>query len=221
MNLLINNLTLKLTRSIETVITNFLANAGYAANRYDYLSNPAGFVAKQTDIKNRKGFCVDIYGHGSPHDRDLKTVPRLTITSLGFLPGSLGNDGIGYYKANDQGKFDKLIGPLRSSNYRFEVELVSNKTLQDAVMETARSNALPNFTSIPVYDSPQDTFLIQYGQHRNMPELGTGLLQRTYVYEVLDVFENLPITISSEIAKIKEITVREPDNEGTIIKVPE
>lgn len=218
MNLLLNNLSLRLTRSIESKVLGILVANGYAVDRSQYLNNPAGYAAKQTDIKNRKGFCIEVFGHGASHDRDSKLIPRMVINSFGFTGGSLGNDLIEYFKENATGTFDKLQGPSRSSNFRFEIELISNKTYQDVVMESVRAMALPNLSYIPLVEGSEDeSFLIQYTSPRSLPDVGGGLIQRTYGYEVLDVFETLPTLISSEVARIKRITVKDPTGQ-TIVK---
>src|SRR5690606_29607498 len=114
-----------------------------------------------------KGFCIEVFGHGSSHDRDLREIPRIVITAGGFSAGSVGNDLIGFTESNGRGGYNKYVGPVRSSNWSFNVELVANKTMQDVVLEAIRNNTLSNFASIPLYDAPQDTFLIQYGPTRN------------------------------------------------------
>src|SRR5690606_18492103 len=79
---------------------------------------------------------------------------------------------------------------------------------------------LSNFASIPLYDAPQDTFLIQHGPTRYLPDFGTGLIQRIYGYTVLDIFETLPTLINTEIAKIKNIKVKHADDSTIIVQAP-
>lgn len=215
-DLLQTSMGLKITRSIEKALYLLLLDQGYTPDRSIFLGNSfdvtfdptfSGYMDLKADIKARKGFCVDLFGHGASMDRQAKLLPRMVITGLGFFPGSVGNDKTPYYVKNDHGKFDKLIGPIFSSNYRFELELCSNKTAQDMFMEAVRGVALPNFEQIPVYDQPQDSILIQYSSPRQMPDFGQGLIQRIYTYEVIDIFETMPVTLSTEIARVKSIEV--------------
>lgn len=224
-DLLKNSVFLKITRSIEKALYLKLLEQGYTPDRSIFGVNSfdesfdvsfQGYVDKKTDIKNRKGFCVDLFGHGASMDRGIKLVPRMVITGLGFSPGSVGNDKTPYYKKNGQGKYDQLIGPIFSSNFRFELELSSNKTAQDVFMEAVRAFVLSNFEQVVVYDQPQDSFLVQYTFPRQMPEFQQGLIQRIYTYEVVDVFENLPITLNTEIARLKSIIIKEA--QGDTIK---
>lgn len=223
-DLLETSIALKINRSIEKVLYLLLLEQGYTPDRSIFLGNSfdssfdptfSGYLDLKANIKARKGFCVDLFGHGASMDRQAKLIPRMVITGLGFIPGSVGNDKTPYYKKNDHGKFDKLVGPIFSSNYRFELELCSNKTAQDMFMEAVRGFALPNFEQISVYDQPRDSILIQYSSPRQMPDFGQGLIQRIYPYEVIDVFETMPITISTEIARVKSISIN--DTEGDIL----
>lgn len=221
---------LKISRSVEKALYEKLLEQGYTPDRSVFQGNSwdtsfdltfTAYQDKKADIKTRKGFCVDLFGHGASMDRKAKFVPRMVITGLGFMPGSVGNDKTPYYKKNDHGKYDKLVGPIFSSNFRFELELCSNKTMQDMFMEAVRAYVLGQFEFIPVYDQPQDFFLIQYNSPRQMPDFGQGLIQRIYTYEVIDVFETMPKTISTEIARVKAISINvgaEPN--PTIISKP-
>lgn len=223
-DLLETSIALKINRSIEKALYLTLLEQGYTPDRSIFLGNSfdssfdptfSGYLDLKANIKARKGFCVDLFGHGASMDRQAKLIPRMVITGLGFIPGSVGNDKTPYYKKNDHGKFDKLVGPIFSSNYRFELELCSNKTAQDMFLEAVRGFVLPNFEQISVYDQPQDSILIQYSSPRQMPDFGQGLIQRIYTYEVIDIFETMPITISTEIARVKSITIN--DTEGDIL----
>lgn len=223
-DLLETSIALKINRSIEKALYLTLLEQGYTPDRSIFLGNSfdssfdptfSGYLDLKANIKARKGFCVDLFGHGASMDRQAKLIPRMVITGLGFIPGSVGNDKTPYYKKNDHGKFDKLVGPIFSSNYRFELELCSNKTAQDMFLEAVRGFVLPNFEQISVYDQPQDSILIQYSSPRQMPDFGQGLIQRIYTYEVIDIFETMPITISTEIARVKLITIN--DTEGDIL----
>lgn len=229
-DLLKDSVGLKISRSIEKVLYLLLLDQGYTPDRsilpdpFDSSFDPtfAGYAQAKANIKARKGFCVDLFGHGASMDRKTKFIPRMVITGMGFSPGSVGNDKQPYYKKNDSGKYDKLVGPIFSSNFRFELELCSNKTAQDMFLEIIRATALPQFEQIPVYDQPQDSILIQYNPPRQMPNFGQGLIQRIYTYEVIDVFETMPKTISTEIARVKSITVKITDDgkQQDVLTVP-
>jgi hypothetical protein len=217
MNPFLESVQQKLTRSIEQIVYSKLLECGLTPDRIAFANNPAGYAAKQSEIKARKGFCVEVFGHGAPSDRDNKYIPRIVITGLGFFGGSLGNDGQVYYEKNKAGKFDAKQAPLKSSNYRFDLELTSNKASQDNVLEAIRAEALPQLSYVPVYDTAGDEFLLQYGGIRNIPDFSHGLIKKIYTYEILDVFERMTRTIS-EIVPIKEITVS--DTNGDELKVP-
>lgn len=223
MNILENNLILTVNRSIEKAVENKLVSYGLHPGRDNYLNNTAGFEAKKADIKNRKGFCVDLFGHGAPQDRDTQFVPRVVIQNGGFIPGDLGNDAQEYFKKNDLGNFDKFVATLRSSHFRFDCHLVSNKSLQDSVLETIRSYSLPNLGTIATWGSTTgELFTLEYVGVRIIPYFSQGLLHKIYTYQILDVFETNPTLISRTVARIKEITVKEPleEDNDLIIQIP-
>lgn len=219
-NLLEKNIILTVNRSIEKAVEAQLVTYGYHPGRDNYLNNTAGFEAKQADIKTRKGFCIDLFGHGAPDDRDTQFVPRVVIQSGGFVPGTLGNDAQDYFKKNSLGVYDKLIGPIRSSHYRFDCHLVSSKSLQDTVLETIRALSLPNLGTIGVLGSTTDElFTLEYVGVRQVPYYAQGLLHKIYTYQILDIFESSPQLISRTVSKIREILVVNPEAE-VIISLP-
>jgi hypothetical protein len=208
-----------ITRSIEEVIYQRLLTGGYIPDRDVYAGNESGFRDKEAEIKNTKGFCVGLFGHGVSHDRGIKAVPRISVLGLGFVSGTIGNDPVPHYILNpDELAYTKIKGSPASSNYRFEVALVSNKTSQDNLLELIRFNSLPPRSNIPFYNDTTQSFLINYGFVRQAPDLGTGLIQKIYLYEAIDVFELFTQESLGEIAPIKQIEVVEDSNQLDLIK---
>lgn len=209
----------RITRSIEKVMYDQLLKKGYIPDRDVYAGNESGFRDKETEIKNTKGFCVSLFGHGVSHDRGVKFVPRISILGLGFVSGSIGNDPVPHYVLNpDELAFGKINGTPASSNYRFEVALVSNKTSQDTFLEGLRFDTLPPRSQVKFWDDATQSFLINYGFVRQAPDLGTGLIQKIYLYEAIDVFETSSHEPTGEIAPIKQIEVVDDVNQISLIK---
>lgn len=210
---------LKVMRSVEDALYKLMLSEGYTPNRDLYGQDPQAYQTNKKDIQSRKTFCVDLFGHGSPEDRDNKYIPRMTITAGGFLPGSVGNDSTPGYEPNGDGGFNMINGPSTSSVLKFDLTLVSNRTNQDAYMEYVRTTALPNRVYLDIYDG-SGKFLIQYGQYRNIPQLSHGLIQRIYTYEIIDLFET-ENQVVGKVSRIKIITVKDAEDQSTIDQVPQ
>lgn len=210
----------RLMRSIEKTLYKETLKRGLTPDRQAYANNEAGFDAKESEIRNTFGFCIGVFGNGSDQDKATKFVPRFSIHGQGFLTGSVGNDQSPTYKLNkDETAFEQYTSPPASSIYRFEVELASSKSFQNSTLEKIRGIALPNRSFIPYYDNPEESFLITYGPLMQSPDMGQKLIQRKYLYEIIDVFEQEPELMEGEVPKIKTITIKEPD-QTTILKIP-
>lgn len=217
----------RVSRSIEKLLTDELVKQGYMPNRANFLGNMTAYESAQQTILQTKGFCVEVFGHGTPSDRANKFVPRIVINMLGFLPGSVGNDPSPTYALDDsEQKFNRVKSVAKTSNLRFEIELTSNKASQDGYIEYIRGLVLPNQVYVPFYDAKKenDIFLITYNFIRQNPDFGHGLIQKIYSYEVVDVMEVedsiITGTPESKVSKIKTINVKDSENQNPIIKRP-
>lgn len=214
---ILSNIQLLIERSIEKRFYNILLEHGYIPDRTTYANDPDGYEAEKINIRNDKGFCVELIGNSvSTEAGDLK-LPRIVIRGLGFYTGSLGNDPTVHYEYNGiNDNYDAYIGPPASSNYRVEISLISNKVTQDRLLESVRQVAISNRTYIPFYDN-SDTFLLTYGFVNQNPELSKGIIEKIYTYEAIDVFEQANQLVNSGIAKISEITLYEGDRDNNDI----
>jgi hypothetical protein len=209
----------RITRSIEKAIYDKLLSAGYTPDRDLYAGNESGFKDKEAEIKNTRGFCVSLFGHGVSHDRGVKFLPLISILGLGFVPGSTGNEPLAHYVLNpDELAYSKVKGTPASSNFRFEVALSSNKTSQDNFLESVRFDALPPRSQVKYWDDDTQSFLVNYSFVRQAPDFGSGLIQKIYLYEAIDVFETFSTNEMGEIAPIKQIEVVDDINQISLIE---
>lgn len=207
MNIL-NDIQALVERSIEKRFYNLLLQEGYTPDRTVYANDPAGYMNQKAVIRADKGFSIDLYGPGNAHDRGNLNVPRIVITGKGFFGGSVGNDPDYHHTYNvDTDSYDKVLGASTSSNYKFEVNITSNKVKHDRVLESVRQLALPNRSYIPFHHNPEANFLVGYNSVIQDPDLSKGIIQKTYNYEAIDVFEQADQIVKSNIAKISEITI--------------
>lgn len=206
--------------SIEDAIYQVLLQNGLTPDRDLYQGNSKGYEAAKVKILSDKNICVDVYGHGASGDRDVKKMPRVVITGLGFNFGDTG-DFTSYY-GDQNGKFTLFKPTTVLSNYRFQVTLSSDRTSHDRILEAVRQIALPNMDYIKYYVDPKNPvpplftdFLIRYAYTKQSPDLNFSLIEKSYIYEAVDIQETPARAIKSGISPIKEITVT--DDEGEVL----
>lgn len=208
-----------LERTIELALLELTVSNGYLPNRNLFLSNPAGYETAKAAIRNSsKKFCIEIFGAGSPHDRDLKTIPRIVINSGGFYPADTGNAfGPVLSKNINTPGYSLQVEAPRFSNYRFEISLVSKSSSQDRVLESIRQASLVNMSYLTLYTS-NNKVLIEQTFTRDVSDSNTGLIEKVYGYEAKDVMEQFPEVIKSDVAKIRDIQIKDPNNNTLIRK---
>lgn len=203
----LSTVQLDVDRSIEKALYELLLHHGYIADRSIH-TNPTNYAAAMADIRQSKGFAVELFGNGAPEDRENLEIPRIVITGQGFIPGSAGQDfGASYVKNLDNVNFTKYAQGTPLSNYRLRIELWSNKTAQDRLLEAIRAAAIPNLAFINKWDDPTQQYLLVYGFNASVPELQHGLTHKIYNYEAVDVAEVELNEVATNIVPMKEITV--------------
>lgn len=195
-------------RSFEKAVYDQLVLNGYLPNRLDYANDYAGYQAAKEAIALDKGFAVEVFGHGSARDREIKEVPRIVITGSGFLTGNVGdNFGGGTLVKQQDGTFRREAYQGVSSTYRIDVTLISQNSEQDRVLEAIRQAALPNLTFLSIYNDIENKFCIRYGFVKESDDNNHRIKQKAYIYEALDVVESGELIEGGNIASIKEINL--------------
>lgn len=211
----LNNIQEQVERSIEWALYQVLVTNGYTPDRVIYANNPGGYTTALKSIQTTKGFAIELFGHGVSHDREMKMVPRIVINGLGFDKGDTGNAFEPMFEVEGDG-FNRVRESLIFSCYKFEIIITSNKTTEDRVLEAVRQSALPNLGYIDLYGSTSgEKMLVELQYSRPMPDLISGLIQKTYSYEAKDIKEQSSEVMQSGISKIKEITVTQPPDQLT------
>ncbi len=216
----LNTIQQDIERSIENALYQTLLSNGLIPDRDLFAGNSKGYEAAKAAILSSKKLCVDLYGNGAPADRDNKAVPRITVEGGGFLLGDTGNDFSGYHEMRENQKYSLFKPAAMLSNYRFGIRLSSNSTSHDRILEAVRQTSLPNLDYIIFYNDPKnprtfdpDRFLIRYAFTKVNPDLTFGLIEKVYVYEAVDIVEQLPRELKGGISPIKEITVDDQDSQ--------
>lgn len=215
----LSTIQIDVERSFEKALRTILVANGYIPDRAAYASNKAGYDAAKTAIVTSKGFCVEVFGQGAPQDKTGLGVPRIVITGMGFSQGSAGGIFGDTLESDGAGKFNKFTQGTPLSNYRLSVELESNSTSQDRLIESVRQAALPNLSYLDKHDDSEVQYLITYQFTASYPELSHGLIKKVYTYLVMDIPESNPNQIGSNIVPIKEIEVLNDTDGEQIVKV--
>jgi len=195
-------------KSFEFELYKKLVVEGYLPDRVTYEDDVAGYKAAKAAIATQKGFAIELFGHGSERDREIKEVPRILVSGNGFHVGSVGGDfggGSRFDVASDEYKKLKYTGT--SSIYRIEITLISQNSFQDRLLESIRQSVLANLTFIPLLGNEGQLMPITYGFVRENNDYSRRLIQRTYIYEALDVAEQTPEELTLGISKLKQINV--------------
>lgn len=209
-------------RTFEKAVYDVLLHNGYIPDRKVVGPDPvkAAYQTAAKLIADSKGFCVDLYGHGTSQAKDQLKVPRMVITGLGFLKGDTGQDFGATYEKDENGRFTRYAQAAPFSNYRIQIELTSNSGKQDRLIEAVRQAALPNLSYITHYNEPDLRFLIEYSSTFQRPNLEYGLISKTYVYEVKDVLESESVLAMQPgqggISPILEIKVTDTEDNSTV-----
>lgn len=216
----LNTIQQDIERSIENALYQTLLANGLIPDRDTFSGNSKGYETAKASILSSKKICVDLYGNGAPADRDNKAMPRITVTGLGFLGGDTGNDFSAYHEMRENQKYSLLKPAAVLSNYRFEIILSSNSTSHDRTLEAVRQTSLPNLDYIAFYNDPKnlrvfdpDRFLIRYAYTKSNPDYSFGLIEKIYVYEAVDIAEQIPKELKGGISPIKEIKVDDQESD--------
>jgi len=171
----------------------------------------------QTDLERivtAKGFAVELFGAASDDNKDQKRVPRISYENLYFLQGRIGGGLEKFYVLNGS-VYDSFKFQPRTGQLRFQVRLTAKTSKQDRALHGILARGLRNQSYIPFYNDPTKSFLITYVYNRQLPDLKEGLLEKIYLFEAHDLWEDEFIPVTTGIAKIAEIDVAEDQTDAT------
>lgn len=165
------------------------------------------------DIKNEKGFAIEIFNYSSNESKGYLKVPRIVVDTQSIQPGTLGGDTIPIYELIN-GIYKKKKNPGLTSDYFFNIYLVANNVIQMRTIIAVLAQALPKRGYIKSYLEnnllTQGNFFIRYLSSGDSPNLQQGVMEKYYNFEIEDVFESLPKEINTIVAgqlfNIKPIT---------------
>lgn len=200
----------RVERSIfKAIMAKFVA-AGYTPDLSDVDNqNLAAYETALQEIANAKGLAVQIIGNRSSRAMDYKKVCGIVIKHQRIVTGDLGRDtkaGVYQQKENDPNNFEKIMPPLDSSDYYFDIHLIYSTTKQFYAITDLVGQALGRRNYLPMYDNPAERFFIQQFNYYDFPDSNDNIQEKIYSYEVKDLYEFEGV-VDSNLSLIKEITV--------------
>ena len=167
--------------------------------------------------KSSMGKYVYIFGVGNSQSRGKKEVPRISIDSQGYYPGTIGVEK--YHIDVDEGLRPVLIeSEFTTKSIVLDIHLVADNQNDMRMLHSLMYRALPASGYIKPFTGNKDEYLstglnptgnifIEVTNHYDHGDLSQGLLEKVYSYTVEDglVIDNLSDQIV--ISPIKDISV--------------
>lgn len=212
------NIQESLERSVYHAIRAVTVKEGYLPDITSYdIENTDNQIAKtedkkyqqaMVDIVTAKGFCVEIFGTTPTQAKGALKPPRIIIDTQAFYPGSLGIDTTPSYRTNQGGGYSVFTGASQTSDFYFNVRLVSNTTEQNRVLHGIMVNALPRRGYMKWYTEPTlrlfENIFIRYISFSEFNYNDEGIIEKVYRYEIPDTHE-IDEQLIRTVPKITEI----------------
>lgn len=197
-------------RSLFERLRTECVDKGYLPDITTYPETPAGneayLTAIQTISDSSKGFAIEPFQNSSSQAKGMKRVPRMVINPQPFMEGALGGDSRRVYQLNGT-TYDAKILPPQTSEYYFNVHLISSSAAQMRVLNAIMSLSIPVRGYIPFYNDSNYNFFVRKLSGYNAPQTDEGIQETVYRFQVPDIFEVEDNIIATGIAKLSEITL--------------
>lgn len=204
----LSTVRLRVLRSLFLQVRGLIIELGYLPDPQLFPQTPLGkeqYDNAVASIVAQRGFCIEIFGHSSPHKREVVKAPRIVIQLRSSLEGDIGGNDNWTNYIPVEGGYKRVRHPGRSENLLVDVKLISNTTHQDDLLHSIVAASIRQVGYIPIYDSPGDYFHIRTIAHRDNPNSIEGLLNYTYSMMIEDLYLSEPIIDELLISPILEI----------------
>lgn len=197
-------------RSLFERLRTECVDKGYLPDITTYPETAAGnnnYIAALKAISNSaKGFAIEPFQNSSSQAKGMKRVPRIVINPQPFMEGALGGDSSRIYKLNGS-TFDAEILPPQTSEYYFNIHLISSSAAQMRILNAIMSLSIPVRGYIPFYNDNNENFFVRKLSGYNAPQTDEGIQETVYRFQVPDVYEVVNSIVATGIAKLSEITI--------------
>jgi hypothetical protein len=192
---------------------------GYLPDITTFPETPAGQIAYSSAVNaiataGQDTFAIELFQNSSAHAKGMKRSPRIVINPQPFMEGSLGGDSSRVFTYNGT-TYDVTILPPQTSEYFFNVHLVSSSGAQNRILNALMSLSIPVRGYIPLYNSPTENLFVRKLSGFNAPQTDEGIQETVYRFQIPDIFETCEQIVATGVSGIKEITV------NTFIKSPD
>lgn len=201
-------------------------------DNYDIENDNLSIVEDETNrynndlyqIKQTKGFAIEIFNYASNHYYGDKKPPRIVINTDSYLPGELGTDPSGFYVKTEDGSFTRNKSADILVDYYFNLHLVAESTNQIRELHDIMATCIPRRGYLKPYSvnetRPIGNLFVNYLSNGDVSFLNEGIIEKVYRYLITDVHHIDDKVISEiNIPEIKEINVtmnKDVDNELNI-----
>jgi len=200
-------------RSFFEAIRLLLVADGYTpdiANSGLYPNTPTGYQAYLVALKGiatgAKGFSIEVFGASNPLDRETKDLPRITIQTSAFLPGSIGYDTAPQKVLNTEtNKYELFIYDSRTYDLFLDCTVSAKTQAQLRVMMDIIHRAIPNMGYLKYYHNTE-YFFVENSSFQDQTNASNKVLGYNYRYEVPDI---------QWVDPIKQL-----DDQGATIEIP-
>lgn len=219
-------------RSIFHLLRKEVVARGYLPDIYQFdIENPNVNIAKQQsnlyeaalkNVKNTKGFAIEVFNYSSNQAYGDKNVPRIVVQTDAFMPGNLGLDPTRKYEKKEDGSFLVKKSVEMVSDYYFTIYLAANTTSTMRQLHDIMVSVIPRRGYIKRYDDtelrPDSNLLIQYLSTSDISYLSEGIMEKVYKYMIPDVHEvDDRIITDVTIPEIKEIGIHDENDNNPLI----
>lgn len=210
----IPNLLEALERTVFETVRLVLVSTGYLPDIKNFdVENPNLEIAKLaqksyegaiTTIKNSgKGFAIEIFNYSTTQQRGRLKPPRIIIDSEGFYPGEIGLGTSPRYNRQADGSFLKIETVEQTSDFFFNIRLISNTTKQYRVLEGVKAMTLPRQGYLKWYNKDflaSGNLFFKYVSFSYQNWENEGIIEKVYRYMIPDAHEVDPNIIGSTAA---------------------
>tara|TARA_R110002020_G_scaffold54690_5_gene152279 strand:- start:5881 stop:6576 length:696 start_codon:yes stop_codon:yes gene_type:complete len=197
-------------RSLFERLRTECVDKGYLPDITTFPETPTGntdyIAAIKTISDSAKGFAIEPFQNSSSQAKGMKRVPRIVINPQPFMEGALGGDSSRVYQLNGT-TYDAKVLPPQTSEYYFNVHLVSSSATQMRILNAIMSLSIPVRGYIPFYNNSNFNFFVRKLSGYNAPQTDEGIQETVYRFQVPDVFEVEDNIVATGIAKLNKITL--------------
>lgn len=201
----------ELIRSVYHALRNCVVNSGYYPNVDNYDDSPEDFNRFKDDlqeIKDQKGFYIEVFSESSARFKGAKEAPRLVVCLGRSYPGTIGSNPNAVTRIAGSQNFQVTALPSQATNIQIEVYLIAATSEQHYTLNAIKDEVLGERSFVPKYNDLEGTpFLVYQTGFYDLDDPAEGVIEKGYIYTAPDVFRGPTKVITDNIKPIVDIKV--------------